>query len=616
MRCCAAGSVREDVEGPEQRDRRRLVPCGQHRRRLLDEDPVGHGGFPHHVEQIARRLRIGSARRLRNHTGDMRHPAPAEPPAGKPARARDAAGQQKIEQGRPPGPIGILLQFGAQSGPSVAEIEREQRRRGDVQRQQLQPAKQVDRSPVRRVRHSAANSSTSRSVTCATMRATAGIMRGARNGAAARRCAPPVLAGREQHASADDRSKQPMRRRGAPVIIGVLDQNVADRFRVADDDLLTAGKAAGNDHLLEGARRKPGERVVAQARADLAPRLALGRRERHREGGGGIRNWHVPPISVPAEKYCSASPSEPEIDPREIRDRHKPGPLSATVPAVKWVPAFPTDQVRGLKAHGTAIGSYSQLTRSDVNPPLQPGSRCLMTLVEPIETQTPDLRTSRARRRIEGPAAWVGADMRRREAEWTYCLSPTDIAEIEQATRDVRARGIDIAAITSDDFPLPTLGPGSTGCATRWLTGAALCGCAACRSRTGRSRSAHRLLGGRHLFRKARSQNAKGHLLGHVFDLEQGLSADNPHIAQLRDRREPEFPYRPLRPRRAVVPAAGEIGRAIGLVSAMTLHNVMAERRPDLLERLYRPMPVDRRGEVPEGKAPFYEARSSTSMTG
>jgi hypothetical protein len=34
----------------------------------------------------------------------------------------------------------------------------------------------------------------------------------------------------------------------------------------------------------------------------------------------------------------------------------------------------------------------------------------------------------------------------------------------------------------------------------------------------------------------------------------------------------------------------------------------MAERRPDLLDRLYQPFPVDRRGEVPEGKAPFYEA--------
>jgi hypothetical protein len=34
----------------------------------------------------------------------------------------------------------------------------------------------------------------------------------------------------------------------------------------------------------------------------------------------------------------------------------------------------------------------------------------------------------------------------------------------------------------------------------------------------------------------------------------------------------------------------------------------MAARRPDLLERLYQPFPIDRRGEVPEGKAPFYEA--------
>jgi hypothetical protein len=40
----------------------------------------------------------------------------------------------------------------------------------------------------------------------------------------------------------------------------------------------------------------------------------------------------------------------------------------------------------------------------------------------------------------------------------------------------------------------------------------------------------------------------------------------------------------------------------------MALHNVMLERRRDLLERLYQPFPVDRRGEVPEGKLPFYEA--------
>jgi len=40
----------------------------------------------------------------------------------------------------------------------------------------------------------------------------------------------------------------------------------------------------------------------------------------------------------------------------------------------------------------------------------------------------------------------------------------------------------------------------------------------------------------------------------------------------------------------------------------MTLHNVMAQRRPDLLARLFQPFATDRRGEIPEGKAPFYNS--------
>jgi hypothetical protein len=63
------------------------------------------------------------------------------------------------------------------------------------------------------------------------------------------------------------------------------------------------------------------------------------------------------------------------------------------------------------------------------------------------------------RRPIEGPSAWVGADMRGREAEWSYRLSPAEIAEIEAALKSVLARGLDIAAIRREDFPLPMLGP-------------------------------------------------------------------------------------------------------------------------------------------------------------
>ena len=63
------------------------------------------------------------------------------------------------------------------------------------------------------------------------------------------------------------------------------------------------------------------------------------------------------------------------------------------------------------------------------------------------------------RRLIKGLSAWTGADMRGREAEWSYRLSPSEIAEIEAALKLVQARGLDLAEIRREDFPLPTLGP-------------------------------------------------------------------------------------------------------------------------------------------------------------
>ena len=49
--------------------------------------------------------------------------------------------------------------------------------------------------------------------------------------------------------------------------------------------------------------------------------------------------------------------------------------------------------------------------------------------------------------------------MRECEAEWTYRLSPPEIVEIETAVMTVLARGLDLADIRREDFPLPTLGP-------------------------------------------------------------------------------------------------------------------------------------------------------------
>ena len=37
---------------------------------------------------------------------------------------------------------------------------------------------------------------------------------------------------------------------------------------------------------------------------------------------------------------------------------------------------------------------------------------------------------------IEGPAAWIGSDMREREAEWSYHLSTAEIAEIRNRRQE------------------------------------------------------------------------------------------------------------------------------------------------------------------------------------
>jgi hypothetical protein len=43
------------------------------------------------------------------------------------------------------------------------------------------------------------------------------------------------------------------------------------------------------------------------------------------------------------------------------------------------------------------------------------------------------------------------------------------------------------------------------------------------------------------------------------------------------------------------------------IVSSYTVHDEMWRRRPDLAELLYGPVPRSRRGEIPDGKGPWYE---------
>jgi hypothetical protein len=218
-------------------------------------------------------------------------------------------------------------------------------------------------------------------------------------------------------------------------------------------------------------------------------------------------------------------------------------------------------------------------------------------------TQHPPIR-----RPVAGPSAWFAADMRAREAEWSYHLAPSEIAEIEAALQSVRKRGLDIADIRRDDFPLPRLGPVLDRLRADVLDGR---GFVLLRGVPVEGRpiaeSATTYWGIGTYFGSARSQNSKGHLLGHVYDLG-GSAAINPNLRGYATSERQNFHIDRSDVVALLCLRRAKSGGLSAIASSMAVHNVMLQRRPDLLERLYQPMPIDRRGEVPEGKQPFYHA--------
>jgi Taurine catabolism dioxygenase TauD, TfdA family len=213
------------------------------------------------------------------------------------------------------------------------------------------------------------------------------------------------------------------------------------------------------------------------------------------------------------------------------------------------------------------------------------------------------------RRRVEGPSVWFGPDMHRRESEWRYRLSPHEVAEVEAAVRAVWARGLDLAEIRRADFPLPALGQVLDRMRQELIDGrgfVVLRGLPVENWPIEESAAAYWGIGT--YFGSARSQNGKGHLLGHVYDLGLGLSAINPNLRSYATNEAQGFHIDRSDLVALLCLRAAKSGGLSKVVSSMTVHNIMAERCPDLLERLYQPFPVDRRGEVPEGKGPFYDA--------
>lgn len=205
-----------------------------------------------------------------------------------------------------------------------------------------------------------------------------------------------------------------------------------------------------------------------------------------------------------------------------------------------------------------------------------------------------------------GPAAWRREDLQNSPDSWLVTLSQQQIEELEQAASHYLATGKDIGEISASQFKLGDFSTHLRALKHKLLNGL---GVEVIRGLPVRDYSpelaACIFCGiGSHLG-SARSQNAAGHVLGHVRDL--GMSSNNPTTRIYQTAERQSFHTDSADVVGLLCWQDAKSGGESMLVSALTIVNQFRKARPDLLPLLFEPVATDRRGEIPAGQKPFME---------
>ena len=205
---------------------------------------------------------------------------------------------------------------------------------------------------------------------------------------------------------------------------------------------------------------------------------------------------------------------------------------------------------------------------------------------------------------VEGPSAWVHSDVSQGK-DWQIHLSEEQVLEIENAASQIKASGLELATMTKDDFLLPYLSESIVGWTHELLYGTGFIRIRGLRVHTKEIRHAATIfLGlGRHIG-LPRSQNGKGHLLGHVCNL--GFTSDDPNVRIYQTTERQNYHTDSCDVAALMCLKAAKHGGESGVVSSMSIYNEMLATCPGLLIELLQPMYVDRRGEITTDGLAYY----------
>ena len=207
-------------------------------------------------------------------------------------------------------------------------------------------------------------------------------------------------------------------------------------------------------------------------------------------------------------------------------------------------------------------------------------------------------------RPVSGRNVWYGPEMARRD-DWIRRLTDAEIAALENMVVRLDATGIDIGTIDTSQMHVPVLRALMDEVRQAVLHGTGFIlvrGVPVERWTLRQCAIAYFGLGS--MLGEPVSQNAMGHILGHVKDIGYDYQRPTHRVYQPAAR----LPYHCdssdvvallcLKPARS--------GGLSSIVSSGAIYNEMLRRHPELAVELCRPVYRDRRGEGPAGADPWY----------
>ncbi|KAJ2955655.1 hypothetical protein NQZ79_g8379 [Umbelopsis isabellina] len=221
--------------------------------------------------------------------------------------------------------------------------------------------------------------------------------------------------------------------------------------------------------------------------------------------------------------------------------------------------------------------------------------------------------------KIEGPSVWDGRYLEKHPEEWIYQLNEAEIKEIDAAVKHFVTLNKELITIDQDSFPLPEFGKVLRRHKEILLQGR---GFTLVRgfpiNNYTREEQAAVFMGiGAYLgYRK--TQNAKGHILGHVKDITIGSQTksvyddNDPTTRIYATRRAQPFHVDGTDIVGLLCLQVSEEGGESSVISSHTVYNRLKELRPDIIELFKEGWHWDKKGEHGENDKPYLVAPPMT----